>query len=116
GSIIHPQSLPCHLLEQSPLPFAACTDPAAKAHTDLPPARTQATGGGKRADGSSFSGTPATPSHNALPEISLRDLQMQRINQALSRNRGNISKTARELGLHRSTVYRYLARANPRGQ
>ncbi|HLU03459.1 MAG TPA: helix-turn-helix domain-containing protein [Advenella sp.] len=34
-----------------------------------------------------------------------------RIRQALSKNRGNVSKTARELGLHRSTVYRQLARA-----
>jgi len=51
-----------------------------------------------------------------LPEVSVKDLQALRIRQALAKNRGNVSKTARELGLHRSTVYRQMTRAGSQVQ
>ena len=49
----------------------------------------------------------------SLPALKLtgniRDWQQEHIRQVLANNQGNISKTARELGLHRSTLYRHLA-------
>lgn len=52
--------------------------------------------------------------HNSAPDMSIKALQRQHIRQALEKNRGNVSKTARELGLHRSTVYRQLADKEPK--
>ena len=117
GSIIHHESLPAHLLEQSPL--SSCAGVATTAgHTDADPDadRAQATVFSAGADRSPLSGAPAPPWTDPLPEVCLRDLQVLRIRQALTKNRGNVSKTARELGLHRSTVYRQLAQVNRQGR
>ncbi|WAZ38336.1 helix-turn-helix domain-containing protein [Bordetella pertussis] len=40
----------------------------------------------------------------------LRDAGLHRIDQALARHGGNIAGAAHELGIHRSTLYRHLAR------
>ncbi|MGK0560207.1 helix-turn-helix domain-containing protein [Bordetella bronchiseptica] len=40
----------------------------------------------------------------------LRDASLHRIDQALARHGGNIAGAAHELGIHRSTLYRHLAR------
>lgn len=110
GSIVHPASLPAQLRKHGPTPSSANMDAAINRFADrqaTPEApATPATPAGVTA-------WPAAtaPSERPLPEVSLKDLQALRIRQALSKNRGNVSKTARELGLHRSTVYRQLARA-----
>lgn len=49
------------------------------------------------------------PPDAAKASGNIRDWQQEHIRQVLSSNQGNISKTARELGLHRSTLYRHLA-------
>lgn len=45
--------------------------------------------------------------HEAL--TTLRDIQQQRIAEVLALHDGNVSQTARTLGIHRSTLHRYLA-------
>ncbi|MEQ4618480.1 MAG: sigma-54-dependent Fis family transcriptional regulator [Corticimicrobacter sp.] len=61
--------------------------------------------------------THTLPRHAASdhsPQATLHALSAQRIRQALHEHSGNISRAARSLGIHRSTLHRYLARdANP---
>ncbi|WP_331486503.1 helix-turn-helix domain-containing protein [Bordetella pertussis] len=53
----------------------------------------------------------AAPSVVAPPAAAtLRDAGLHRIDQALARHGGNIAGAAHELGIHRSTLYRHLAR------
>jgi transcriptional regulator of acetoin/glycerol metabolism len=55
---------------------------------------------------------PAPPAADPPPEASglLDSLTRQAVHQALAGQAGNVAAAARQLGLHRSTVYRYLAR------
>lgn len=46
--------------------------------------------------------------------VSPKRLEWEYIHRALLRNRGNISATARELGMHRRTLQRKLAKRPPR--
>jgi len=48
---------------------------------------------------------PAPP---AAPHASLEDLEWQAIREALARNDGNVSATARALGISRNTIYRRM--------
>ncbi|KDC74033.1 putative acetoin catabolism regulatory protein [Bordetella bronchiseptica MBORD635] len=52
---------------------------------------------------------PGVATPPAAP-ASLRDASLQRIDQALAGHGGNIAAAAHELGIHRSTLYRHLAR------
>ncbi|MFA7178183.1 MAG: helix-turn-helix domain-containing protein, partial [Smithellaceae bacterium] len=49
---------------------------------------------------------------NASPDgkiaASFRDLEADYLQNALRRNNGNLPQTARQLGIHRSTLYRKL--------
>lgn len=45
---------------------------------------------------------------NDLPETSLKRLEWEKIQQALTENNGNISATARQLNMHRRTLQRKL--------
>ncbi len=40
----------------------------------------------------------------------MTDLTPERIREALTRNRGNVSATARELGVTRVTLYKWMRR------
>ncbi len=111
GSIIRPESLPQHvqfMLQIKPL----------MANESI--GQTPDTGDSQTSYLSPSSLTPewkaaATHArHNSAPDMSIKALQRQHIRQALEKNRGNVSKTARELGLHRSTVYRQLADKEPK--
>ena len=112
GSIIRPQSLPAHLLQQarSAPPKTAEPEEDNPASTMVP--ASDALANNTDADTTVFTSLQSQ-SDRPLPEVSLKNLQTLRIRQALAKNSGNISKTARELGLHRSTVYRQLARQKP---
>ncbi len=56
-------------------------------------------------------GAAPPPSVVAPPAAAtLRDAGLHRIDQALARHGGNIAGAAHELGIHRSTLYRHLAR------
>lgn len=109
GSIIHPHSLPGHVLrafhghrhqDDDKRDIVYDAHKINSAHrSDSPDFSTDSASVSHR----------AVAGHDALPEMSLKALQSLRIRQALEKNRGNVSKTARELGLHRSTVYRQLA-------
>ncbi|MFJ1086633.1 helix-turn-helix domain-containing protein, partial [Bordetella bronchiseptica] len=52
---------------------------------------------------------PGVAAPPAAP-ATLRDASLHRIDQALARHGGNIAGAAHELGIHRSTLYRHLAR------
>ena len=47
---------------------------------------------------------PPTDSEKALPEM-LESFERQQLSQALEKNNGSVSRTARELGLNRTTLY-----------
>jgi sigma-54 dependent transcriptional regulator, acetoin dehydrogenase operon transcriptional activator AcoR len=56
----------------------------------------------------------SAPKQSSAPPsqpVRMEDLQTTLIAQALARHEGNVSATARELGLARNTVYRYLRRS-----
>lgn len=108
GSIIHPESLPAHLLQQ--MHTATGMTATTTNHPGMPAAQADLATTITQTEARAWPDAPM-PSEKPLPEVSLKDLQVLRIRQALSKNRGNVSKTARELGLHRSTVYRQLTRA-----
>lgn len=108
GSIIHPESLPAHLLQQ--MHTATGMTATTTNHPGMPTAQADLATTITQTEARAWPDAPM-PSEKPLPEVSLKDLQVLRIRQALSKNRGNVSKTARELGLHRSTVYRQLTRA-----
>ncbi|ETF02705.1 ATPase AAA [Advenella kashmirensis W13003] len=111
GSIIRPDALPVHLLRQvRGAPSAAPETRAGSAASNSIPAP-EALACNPTAD-TNILAPFQTQSDQPLPDVSLKDLQTLRIRQALVKNRGNVSKTARELGLHRSTVYRQLARSD----
>ena len=55
-----------------------------------------------------------TASHAQASLARMEDWQTTLIAQTLSRHGGNVSAAARELGLARNTVYRYLRRGRPR--
>lgn len=110
GSMIHPESLPAHLLRDLHQPLQPATGQGSHALSQQPATEQQVPSATSNANSQAWpSGTTAL---HKLPEMSLKDLQTLRIRQALEKNRGNVSKTARELGLHRSTVYRQLARVD----
>lgn len=111
GSIIRPDALPVHLLRQvRGAPPTTPETPAGNSASHSNPV-SDAVASNPTADTTVL--VPAsTQSDSLLPDVSLKDLQGLRIRQALVKNRGNISKTARELGLHRSTIYRQLERAD----
>ncbi len=44
----------------------------------------------------------------ALPTASLEDIELNSIRQALATHKGSVSAAARQLGIHRSTIYRRL--------
>lgn len=114
GSIIHPESLPAHLLKQLHMP--ASTDMGvATVHHGKTPVQDDLATNITQADAMVLHNA-ILPSERPLPEVSVKDLQALRIRQALAKNRGNVSKTARELGLHRSTVYRQMTRAGSQVQ
>lgn len=52
------------------------------------------------------------PPHAGQPSGTLQELNAHRIRQAMQAHGGNISRAARSLGIHRSTLHRYLARLN----
>jgi len=111
GSIIRPDALPVHLLRH--VRSAPSTTPetlTGSSASNLTPA-SDALARNLAAD-TTILAPLQTQSDRPLPEVRLKDLQTLRIRQALVKNRGNVSKTARELGLHRSTVYRQLARSD----
>ena len=47
---------------------------------------------------------PPADSEKALPEM-LESFERQQLSQALEKNNGSVSRTARELGLNRTTLY-----------
>jgi len=109
GSIIHPESLPAHLLKQLNMPSSTGMGAAATVHPGRTAAQDDLATNITQAD-TLVIHDAILPLESPLPEVSVKDLQALRIRQALAKNRGNVSKTARELGLHRSTVYRQLTR------
>lgn len=54
------------------------------------------------------SGTQVAPAQTPLKPLSIDELEKEYIDFVLIRNQGNISKTARELGLHRQSLQRKL--------
>jgi transcriptional regulator with PAS, ATPase and Fis domain len=115
GSIIHPESLPAHLLKQLHMPSSTDMGAAATVHQGRTAAQEDLATNITQADAMVVHDA-ILPSERPLPEVSVKDLQALRIRQALAKNRGNVSKTARELGLHRSTVYRQMTRAGSQVQ
>ncbi|MGO3122513.1 MAG: sigma-54-dependent Fis family transcriptional regulator [Advenella sp.] len=115
GCIIHPESLPAHLRTQSHTPSSTDIGAAVAGQEDRTAAQEDLATRITQAGGTMWQDA-ISPSERPLPEVSVKDLQALRIRQALTKNRGNVSKTARELGLHRSTVYRQLTRAGSRVQ
>ena len=65
------------------------------------------------ADSAAASVTLATHVANIAP-ISLDDMTVHAMQLALERHRGNVSATARELGVSRNTLYRKLPKPRPR--
>lgn len=53
---------------------------------------------------------PAEPVRPSCPPTTLRDISDQTIARAIAESRNNITHAARNLGVHRSTLYRYLRR------
>ena len=57
---------------------------------------------------------PAPPvAASSLPDLNLDAVILNHIRLVLDMNRGNKLKTARQLGISRSTLYRLLAAASP---
>ncbi len=54
------------------------------------------------------SGAPSRPQVRAFGPMTLRELEMQAIHEALARNAGNKPKTAEELGISLKTLYNKL--------
>jgi len=63
-----------------------------------------------------FASSRLLPVPRASAASSLRDLEMQAINNALERNQGNKPKTAKELGISLKTLYNKLNQAAPLGK
>jgi transcriptional regulator of acetoin/glycerol metabolism len=59
-----------------------------------------------QADAAPPGNAPAAPSR-------MQEVQTTLIEQTLTRHGGNVSATARELGLARNTIYRYLRQRRP---
>ena len=98
---IEPEDLPEDFLQDCE---ASPVDVRAQAHE----ARS---GNGNGGDGSNGRDMPAAEPANASP-ARMEEWQTTLIAQTLARLDGNVSAAARELGLARNTVYRYLRRGN----
>ncbi|MFM0315869.1 sigma-54-dependent Fis family transcriptional regulator [Paraburkholderia nemoris] len=98
---IEPEDLPEDFLQDCE---ASAVDVRAQAHEAL-------SGNGNGGDGSNGRDMPAAEPANASP-ARMEEWQTTLIAQTLARLDGNVSAAARELGLARNTVYRYLRRGN----
>ncbi|MFM0185336.1 sigma-54-dependent Fis family transcriptional regulator [Paraburkholderia nemoris] len=98
---IEPEDLPEDFLQDCE---ASPVDVRAQAHEAL-------SGNGNGGDGSNGRDMPAAEPANASP-ARMEEWQTTLIAQTLARLDGNVSAAARELGLARNTVYRYLRRGN----
>ncbi|SEJ05168.1 sigma-54-dependent Fis family transcriptional regulator [Paraburkholderia diazotrophica] len=64
--------------------------------------------GPERSEASHADAAPVEDSPDSLQPARMEEWQAKLIEQTLARNNGNISAAARELGLARNTVYRYM--------